>query len=365
MTRARLVALQRRAAADPSVLCLAGGLPAPESFPRQLLKRAAASSLGASSRDPLQYDWPEGRPLLRALIAERVRARLGAVEPDDVIVTSGAQDAIAIALEVLRPARIGTDEATYPAALDLFRASRGHECRAHDARAAKQSLAYAMPALMNPLGRAMNEEERKRVRAHDWVIEDDAYVDLRFDGAPPAALAASARDRIVYVGSFSKTVSPGLRVGFVVAPRMLRSAFLEAKARRDLQACGLGQALVEHLLSTTDFEARMNRLRALYARRWERFATALARVGGVRFSEPEGGFSVWVETDLAASDEAFLTHAIECGVSFDPGTFFLARPKARRPTTVRLSYSFVPDALLDEAVRRFARAVKTARRRCG
>jgi 2-aminoadipate transaminase len=312
-------------------------------------------------RDPLQYDWPEGRPLLRALVARRLRDRLGAVEPDDVIVTSGAQDALAIALEVLRPARVVTDAATYPAALDLFRARE--TARSSTQRPTYETMRYAMPSLMNPLGRAMNELERAEARAHDVLVEDDAYVDLRFDGAPPCALAAAARDRVVYVGSFSKTVSPGLRVGFVVAPKKLRASFLEAKARRDLQACGIGQALVEQLLATTDFDARMKSLRRLYRRRWERFADALSRVPGVRFTEPEGGFSVWVETDVGLSDETFLTHAIACGVSFDPGSFFLARAKARQPMTARLSYSSIPVALIGEAVRRFERAIFTARRR--
>jgi 2-aminoadipate transaminase len=359
--RARLLSMQRSAAADPSVLCLAGGLPAPESFPRRCLRRAAAAALTEHARDPLQYDWPEGRPVLRALIARRLRERLGAVEPDDVIVTSGAQDALAIALEVLRPARVVTDRATYPAALDLFRARDGSSCRSHARSSPFSSMRYAMPSLMNPLGRAMTEVERAEACVHDVVVEDDAYVDLRFDGTPPRALAATARDRVVYVGSFSKTVSPGLRVGFVVAPKKLRAAFLDAKARRDLQACGIGQALVEQLLATTDFDARMNRLRVLYRRRWERFAEALSRVAGIRFEEPEGGFSVWVETDVDLSDEAFLTHAIACGVSFDPGSFFLARAKARQPILVRLSYSAIPAPLIGEAVRRFGRAVLTAR----
>src|SRR5262249_26260443 len=162
--------------------------------------------------------WPEGRAELREWIAARLCARGADVGPDDVIVTSGAQQAIAIAAQLAleRGDEVGVDAETYPAALDLFR-TRGGRPRARWGGATP--LFYAMPAIGNPRSRPMGPTARGALLLGALqIIEDDAYAELRFDGRTPRPLLADGRARVWHVGSFSKTLCPGLRVGWLVPP---------------------------------------------------------------------------------------------------------------------------------------------------
>jgi len=347
----------RRAARDPRVISFAGGLPASESFPRAALARAARDAVLDLRADPLQYHWSEGRSRLREQLGARLRARGADVVDDEIVLTNGAQDALALAIDVLRPRTIHVGPESYPAALDLFRA-RGATPR-NDPRL---TVHYVMPALSNPYGRALTEAERAVTRRARWIIEDDAYADLRFEGPPGRPLLAEARDRVLYVGTFSKTLSPGLRVGYLVPPRGLLARARDENARRDLHAGSLAQAIVERVLDGADFEARLVRLRRIYARRCARLVAALraARIPDLRFTPPEGGFAIWAETTREGDDLRLLERALRAGVAFDPGSGF--RPDDRRGASIalRLSFSLVPVERMDEGVARLARVLRRA-----
>jgi 2-aminoadipate transaminase len=290
---------------------------------------------------------------LREWVAGRLRARGVDVTADDVIITSGAQQAVAIAAELVgRPGqRIGVDPESYPAALELFR-SQG----LLPTRDASQATAfYVMPAVSNPRGRALPADERAALLASDApVIEDDAYAELAFDGALPKPLIAAARERVFYVGTLSKTLCPGLRVGWLVPPRRDRERALRAKQVRDLQANGLGQALAEEYLAHTDFEARLGKLRRFYAERAERLLAALRRhFPEAQVDEPRGGFSLWVELGEDGDDADLLARAIQAGVSFDPGREFRPNEESS-PVAFRLAFSYANTSDFDVGVRRLA-----------
>ena len=157
----------------------------------------------------------------------------------------------------------------------------------------QRKAAYVMPAISNPRGVAMSEAARRELLASGLpLIEDDAYGDLRFDGPAPPPLAAEAPDRVFYVGTFSKTLAPGLRVGWLVPPEASLEAATEAKRNADLQSNGLGQAIVERYLAEVDFPRRLERLRAFYRRRARRLAAAVRKeLPGWRFDVPEGAFA--------------------------------------------------------------------------
>jgi 2-aminoadipate transaminase len=348
--------LLRSAASDNRVLCLAGGLPAPQTFPRQALTDAADHTMSAMDTAPLQYGWPEGRAGLRRQIAERLRKSGADVQADEVIITNGAQDALALAVDVLAPKSVQVDACTYPGALAIFRA-RG--CRVDTGAAA---VRYAMPAVANPTGLAATPAERQEIFGAAYVIEDDAYAPLNFYGPPAPPLLATARDRVFHIGTFSKILSPGLRVGWLVPPRSWLTRIREAKQRRDLHAGGLTQAIVERIFVTIDFEERLTRLRALYARRAATMLRALRRVPRVRYQTPVGGFSIWVQTDLVGPAEDLLARAIQAGVAFDPGVLFRAEP-GLAPLAMRLSFSALPEERIDDAIDRFADVLDRARRR--
>lgn len=345
--------LLRCAANREGVISFAGGLPAPETFPHRALERACSAAIQDTA---LQYAWPEGRPGLREAIAARMRQRGAGVLAEDVIITNGAQDALAIAVEVLGALQVHVDAVTYPGALDIFE----HGQCEPDATA-PHPVVYVMPAVSNPRGALMGAEERRRALQAQWIIEDDAYGELLFHGPAPRPLIADAPDRVFFIGTFSKTIAPGLRVGWLIAPPTLRAKVREMKARRDLQACGLSQAVVERLLGAPDFEDRLEKLRAHYCQRSERLLTALVHLPGVRFSIPAGGFSVWVETDLPGSDAAWLYTALEHGVAFDPGDLFRAHPTRDPTLSMRLSFSAVPMDQIEAGVARLDQALRARR----
>jgi 2-aminoadipate transaminase len=196
------------------------------------------------------------------------------------------------------------------------------------------------------------------------VIADEAYAELRFDGRVLRPLIADARDRVWHVGTVSKTLSPGLRVGWLIPPPADRQRVLERKHATDLQAGSLAQAALAALLQRLDFDDHLERARRHYAARAEVLLDALARLAppSWRFTRPDGGFSVWVETDDELDDVALLEHAIHHGVSFDPGRQF--RPAdAAGPLAFRLSFSSVAPGAISRGVRRLVAAVASMRPR--
>ncbi|MDB4979390.1 MAG: hypothetical protein JWM82_142 [Myxococcales bacterium] len=356
MKASTIDALAREAAASARVINLGGGLPAEAQFPRRKLAACFLRVLAARGSPGLQYGWPEGQRSLRARIAERLRARAPSVDvtADDVIVTNGAQQAIALAVQLLVPpgGGIGVEEASYPAALDLFR-SRSLVPR----RLGPGLVCYVMPTLGNPTGGAISDRDRAlAVKDGTWIIEDDAYGELRFAG-PVAPLLGARPKRCIHVGTFSKTLCPGLRVGWMVVPPSLRRRALRLKQGDDLQASSLAQAVVDDYLAHDDFEARLVVLRRYYHRRATALARALRRaLPSWSFAFPEGGFCLWIDTNARVDELDLLRLAVKEGVSFDVGSAFQAFPDEEAPTRLRLCYSAATPARFEEAARRLARA---------
>jgi 2-aminoadipate transaminase len=344
----RVLELQRVAAARSDVIGLMGALPAPEVIPRCEIAHALADVL-ASRDDGLQYDWPEGRSDLRAWIAQRLTARGAAVDPERVIITAGAQQALAIAAAVLPAASVAVGDATYAGALDAFaRVGSRAVVAGGDAR-------YIIAGVSNPHGVAMEDREALLATSRP-VIVDEAYVELRFDGGVPRPLLADADGRVWHVGTISKTLAPGLRLGWLVPPRAHHAAALQCKQAWDLQSSSLCQAGLARLLAIVDYDECVARARACYADRATTLATALRRwLPCASFRDPEGGLSVWVETDDEIADVDFLHAALAEGVMVDGGSLF--RPSASPRLAFRVSFSSASPTMLDEGARRLARAL--------
>jgi 2-aminoadipate transaminase len=340
----RIVEVQKRAAAREDVIGLAGGLPADELLPRRQLAHALADATAAGA-DAVQYGWPEGVEVLRAWVAKRLAARGAHVDPERVIVTAGAQQALSIAGAMFKARSIAVGSATYPAAIGAFtRAGANVVERDGD-------VGYLIAGVSNPQGVACDERVGDRP-----LIVDEAYAELRFDGALPPLLLAEAADRVWHVGTISKTLAPGLRVGWLVPPQADHAAALDHKHAADLQTASVSQVALARLLGIIDYDDVVARARVTYAER------AAALVDGLRrhaptlaFAEPHGGFSLWVETDERGDDVALVEAALAEGVMLDPGGEFRPTPSDR--IAFRLSYSHVAADQLDEGARRVARAL--------
>jgi 2-aminoadipate transaminase len=343
----RVTELQKQAAARPDVIGLAGGLPADELLPRAALARCLAE-VTASRDDALQYGWPEGTEQLRHWIAARLAARGAAIDPECIIVTAGAQQALAIAARLLGGA-IAVGDATYAAAIDAFIRSGAQVV------ASGGTARYVIHGVSNPHGVELADRDALLASSEPLIV-DEAYAELRFDGATPRPLLADAPDRTWHVGTISKTIAPGLRVGWLIPPAPHHAAALELKSAADLQTSSLSQAALARLLATTDYDALLARARAAYAERAAALSEALHRhAPSLRFREPEGGFSLWIETDRTGDDIALLRAMLDAGVMVDPGSAFCPGP--RETIAVRASYSNAAPCRLAEAARRLARVL--------
>lgn len=355
----RIDSLQRKAADEEDLISFAGGLPDPKLFPKRELSAAFTTAIGGPRPDALQYGWPEGQPELREWVAERLRARGAQLTADHVIITSGAQQAISILSALLFQAgeTIGVEAESYPSALDVF---RGRELKLSSWKRPARGH-YVMPAVTNPRGTSWSDADRHDLLAAAekrgaFVIEDDAYAETAFSGDIPRPLVADAPDLVFHVGTVSKILAPGLRVGWLATSRPELKELLKAKQASDLQAGTLAQEVLTEYLKTGHLESHLCRARKCYARKAKLLREAVRRaLPEFDVSEPAGGFSLWLESEREVSDVELLKVAIRHGVSFDPGSTFRLQKSAK--LALRLCYSCIPEDDIDSGIERLARAL--------
>jgi 2-aminoadipate transaminase len=314
-------------------------------------------ALEAHGRSALQYGWPEGSLELREEVVRLLAARGARVEPTRVIITSGAQQAILLAMSAAPHRRIAVEPESYPGALDAFRAAKAELVGLEE----PADLYYVMPSISNPRGQPMPADARRSLVARakaagGFVLEDDAYDGTEFSGRASRPLWADDSERVFHIGTFSKTLCPGLRLGWLIPPRRFARRALRRKQTQDLQTNGLTQALLVEYLKQGGFDAHKARSRRIYARKARLLQASVARhLPQFRGAMPAGGFSLWLESELRCDDERLLVAAIEHGVSFDLGRLF--RTTARPGLAIRLCFSAVDAGSIDEGVARLGRAL--------
>jgi 2-aminoadipate transaminase len=349
-----------RLTARPGVISFAGGLPAPELFDVEGLGAAFASALAAGPHS-LQYSTTEGDPALREAVAARLTKRGLPTATDDVLITSGSQQALTLMAAVaLDPgARVLVEEPSYLAAIQAFQLAGAEVipvpcdddgldpdavaalAARHDAR-----LLYTVPTFQNPTGRTLALERREALVAAAqstglWIVEDDPYSELRYHGAPIAPLAslAGAEERVVALSTLSKVAAPGLRIGWVRAPRALRASLTVAKQAADLHSSTIDQAAAASWLTSVDLDARVATLRRVYGERRDALVDGLAQAlpPGSTHNRPDGGMFVWARLPDGWDAEALLDAALARDVAFVPGAPFFAGEPDR--ATLRLSFT--------------------------
>jgi len=353
------------------VISLAGGIPAAETFPVSEIAEASQRVLEHLGSAALQYSPTEGLAPLRAYVARR-----RGVAPEQVLITSGSQQG----LDLIGRAFLDEGDAalverpTYMGALQAWNAydARYREVPT-DAEGlvpealpdAPVKLAYVLPNFQSPTGSLLPEGRREAVVA--WarergvlVVEDDPYGHLYFDAAPPASLQSRWPEGVLYLGTFSKIVAPGLRMGYVIGPEEVIHALAQAKQAADLHSQAFGQAILAELASEGVIERQEARTRDLYRARAEKLLALLAAYmpEGVRWAPPRGGMFVWLTLPEGVNTLVLFERAVEAGVAYVPGPVFAANGGLEN--ALRLTFVSVPEEQMEEGVRRLAVVLEKA-----
>ena len=363
----------------PEVISFAGGLPAPATCPVGPKRTAFERVLSDCGREALQYSTTEGFAPLREWIAARIGTPQAPVSADEVLIVSGSQQGLDLLAKVLVDAgdTLLVETPTYLGALQAFSMFAPNfvsvpsdddgllpEALPEAARGAK--FLYCLPNFQNPTGRLLPEDRRRalaeRARELDLLIlEDDPYGALSYDGETPSSIRSLAPERTVYMGSFSKVLAPGLRLGYVIAPPALRAKLVQAKQATDLHTATLSQMAVYDVVKDGFLDTHIPTIRTLYRAQCAAMLAALARYmpEGVRWNAPRGGMFLWVELPRGMDAAAVLARAIEQNVAFVPGApFFAEKPVIE---SLRLAFVTVPPAQIDAGVERLAGVIRAMR----
>ena len=362
--------------ASPEVISFAGGIPAPETFPVDLLHAASERIFAQEAREALQYSLTEGFLPLRQWIAHR-----HAADVDQVLITTGSQQALdLLAKALLDPgAAVLVESPTYLGALQAFSLfePQFRELTCDDAgictgqitaaETVDARLAYLMPNFQNPTGRLMSAERR-----HDFchlmkdagvlIVEDDPYGEVVFHGQSLPALRSIHPAGVAYLGSFSKVLAPGLRVGYVVAPAWLTQKLTQLKQAADLHSSTFDQRLAYHVLASGAMPTQIEGIRALYASRCEVMLQALQDTmpAEVRWNRPEGGMFIWMKLPSHCDSHRLLQQSIDVGqatrVAFVPGAPFHA--VVQRSDCLRLSFVTVDAERIRIGIRQLAENIR-------
>lgn len=338
-------------------ISFASGLPDPAVYPVDLLREISGDVLTRDGRTALQYGAAEGYAPLRAYVAEMLRARGITATPEQVLITSGSQQALDVAARaVLDPGdRVAIESPSYLAAIQAFDSHQATYVpipmdedgmlvdRVPElARGAK--LLYALPNFQNPTGRTLPLARREQLAravldAGMVLVEDDAYSDLRYDGEPLPAIAGLAENRrAIYTGTFSKVIAPGIRVGYLCGEREAVERIGQLKQITDLHTGSFTQRIAYEFCARGHLEAACRQLCETYRTRRDVMLQELERTlsGVIRWTRPQGGMFIWVTLPEGRDASDLLRRAMERGVVFVPGASF--HPTGGGENTLRLNF---------------------------
>lgn len=360
---------------QPGIISLAGGLPSPDTFPIEAMREATVRVLRDNPREALQYAASEGFGPLRDWVAGELNAQGLHVDASQVLITTGSQQGLDLVGKILIDAGsvVAVESPTYLGALQAFNPYEPEyvSVACDDdgplpdelgaARGAR--FLYALPNFQNPSGRCIGAPRREAlVKAAQAlglpIVEDNPYGDLWFDEHPPAPLASRWPEGTVYLGSFSKVLAPGLRLGYVVAPKPLCPKLLQAKQAADLHTPGFNQRVVHEVIRNGFLREHVPTIRERYRAQRDAMRAALQAhmPAGCHWNTPHGGMFFWVELPQGVDAVALLPKAVALGMAYVPGSAFYAdHPRAN---TLRLSFVTVPPAQIDEGIRLLAQALR-------
>ena len=357
---------------DPNIISFAAGNPAPDAFPVEEIRRITADILEKNPIAALQYSVTEGYAPLRDAVKARLTAQHSFVpEKDELIITSGGQQASELSCKVFlnEGDTLLCESPSFVGCLNAFKSYNSklvgiemddEGIKADDLeKAVKENknvkLLYVIPNFQNPSGRCMSAARRKAVYefacAHNLVIiEDNPYGELRFAGEDiPSIKSLDTEGRVIYAGSFSKVVSPGMRVGFIAAAPEIISKIVVCKQVSDVHSNILAQMICHRILTEYDFDAHIASLKQIYKRKYTLMAEGIKKYfsSKVTVTEPQGGLFIWGTLPEGSDMLDFCKKAIERKVAVVPGTAFLTDENAKT-TSFRMNFSTPTDEQLTE-----------------
>ena len=371
--------------AQSRIISFAGGLPAPELFPVEEIAAASELALVEAPLATLQYGLTEGYGPLRELVASWL-ARLGMrATTDQILISAGSQQGLDLIGQLLIDpgAPVAVEEPTYLGALQAWQTCRpNYLCVPIDedgldvaalermlTDGARPRFLYVISCFQNPTGVTLATERRRQLielaaRYNLPIVEDDPYGDLFYEGervTPLAALDCELHGElrhVIYLGTLSKLLAPGLRVGWVAAPRAIFSQLVMLKQGFDLNTGSTAQALAYYACRDGLLERHAPRIRALYHERRDAMLRALERdmPKGIEWTRPRGGMFLWLTLPEGYDAQLLLKHALDAGVAFVPGQSF--HPSGKGANTMRLNFSHSSAAQIDDGVQRLASAIR-------
>jgi 2-aminoadipate transaminase len=360
----------------PGIISFAGGLPSPKTFPVEAFAAACETVLRTDGRAALQYAASEGyRPLCEWVAASMPWD----VSADQVLITTGSQQGLDLVAKVLidEGSKVLVETPTYLGALQAFTPmepaivsvdsdAEGVDVEDLASKAEGARFLYVLPNFQNPTGRSMSEARRQALVERAAAIglplvEDNPYGDLWFDQPPPKPLTARNPEGCIYLGSFSKVLAPGLRLGYVIAPKAIMPKLLQAKQAADLHSPSFNQRMVSEVLKDGFIDRHVPTIRALYKSQCAAMLEALSKeMAGldVQWNSPDGGMFLWVRLPEGMSAVELLPKAVDKGVAFVPGAAFYA--DHADPRTLRLSFVTASVEQIHIGIAALAQAIREA-----
>jgi len=345
---------------QPEITSFAGGLPSPATFPVEIMQAAFDKVLSTNGKVALQYGPTDGYMPLRQWIADSLSQNGAKISPEQVLMVSGSQQALDLIGKVLidEGSKVLVETPSYLGALQAFSVYRpefhsvpsdehGLIPSSLDSIAEGARLLYALPNFQNPTGRSLSVERRQQLvetcaRLNLPLIEDDPYGALSYTGQPSPKMIAMNPEGVIYMGSFSKVLTPGIRLGYVVAPLPMVRRLELAKQAADLHTAQLTQMVVHEVVKDGFLDKHIPTIRELYGNQCKAMLDAMDEhfPKEATWTKPDGGMFIWVELPNHINAMELLDEAIKNKIAFVPGAPFYANEPATN--TLRLSFVTVP-----------------------
>jgi len=364
---------------QPGMVSLAGGIPAPESFPMEIMRDLTSIVIDKYGSKAFQYDPTEGFGPFRETLVNYLRQKGIQSKMEEILVASGSQGVLDALGKVLisKGDTVAVEAPTYLGALQAFTPYEPEYARldTDDYGLIPESLEkaldrggikfiYLVPTFQNPTGRTIPLERRQDIAAiiskyNALLIEDDPYGSLRYRGTDVATLKSLAPDNVVYISTLSKVFAPGLRLGFCVAPEQIRKWLVIVKQGTDLHSSTFNQALAAEYIAGGFLAKHLPNIINLYRPKQEAMLSALDRYFPDQFSwsRPEGGMFIWAEGPPGLDMETLYWKAVEKKVAFVPGKYFYSSP-GEGLETMRLNFTMTDEKTIDRSIRTLSEVIK-------